>query len=818
MTPPTAQETASRYMRRGWAVIPVPAGSKNPGVAGWQTLRLTEDELDAFYSGGPQNVGVLLGEASGGLVDIDLDCPESQALADHFLPPTGAVFGRASTPRAHRLYRLETPIPTTKFRDPATPKGDARAMLVELRSTVCQTLVPPSVHPSGEAITWAEEGEPAVVFDAEFQTAVARLAAAALLARHWPAVGNRHDAALALAGSLLRAEWTEAEVTDFIRAITQAAGDDEPVDRARAALSSAQARDKGKPTTGWPTLARLIDPRVVHRVRTWLGIVDRPGAQHTHPSYEEFSERSEARLDAETRARALPVPPFPLAVFPPRVRRYLTQGAKTVGCPPDLLAVPFLGYAAAAIGRRRRLALKRRWERKATFWTGVVAASGDGKSPADAYARAALDRLQAEADARYQEQFTTFKRELARWKSADAAIRGDEPSPPLYEHWYTTDPTVEALAPMLQTSPGVAASFDELVAWAKGCNAYKRGGNDRQKYLEVWNGRPLKVDRRTQGVLYVPDPVLCIVGGIQPERLPELTREASVHDGLLPRFCWTYPDVTPSDWDWGETERDDLDAIVDLFQQLRSAPLQTIRPHPDARDRWAGWYDATKRSRRGLPPLAREVASKLPAHLATLWLVLHCLWDPKGTKEQASLATLERAIALVAYFQAHARRVLVHFGTTAPHVDAGLTQRVTTILQQAGDWLSKTELWEALHRNASAAALDAALGALLAEGRVEVRQEGSGTNKRTLWRWCDVNLSYELDEEDDVENAWTDEATESAAGSAIDSFASYEEFAMPMQLRLPTRCFACGSARFAADGVCLVCHPRPSGQVPGGGQ
>jgi hypothetical protein len=330
---------------------------------------------------------------------------------------------------------------------------------------------------------------------------------------------------------------------------------------------------------------------------------------------------------------------------------------------------------------------------------------------------------------------------------------------------------------MLQFNAGVAAAFDELVAWARGCNAYKKGGNDRQKYLEIWNGRALKVDRRTQEVRYVPDPVCCLVGGIQPERLPELTREASVHDGLLPRFLWTYPDVPPCDWSWDERESDELEAVVALFRQLRSAAPLTLRPHPDARVRWAAWYDALKRQHAALPPLARELSSKLPPHLATVWLVLQALHDPEGSIQEALPEHLNAAITLVTFFQAHARRVLVHFGTAAPHVDAGLAGRVATILRRADGWMTKTELWQALHRNVKAEALATALG--------------SGPAQRTLWRWTG-------EESDEVSDAWGGEVSsyeptnQAAPPFWTDSFGSYESGGAITDD--PSTCCMCGTA------------------------
>src|ERR1700686_2716111 len=99
----TACDIALGYLRRGWQPVPVPHGEKKPNLTDWPSLRVTEANV-AEYFGRGGNVGVLLGAASGGLTDVDLDCPEALALADVFLPDTTAIFGRHSKRRSHRLY------------------------------------------------------------------------------------------------------------------------------------------------------------------------------------------------------------------------------------------------------------------------------------------------------------------------------------------------------------------------------------------------------------------------------------------------------------------------------------------------------------------------------------------------------------------------------------------------------------------------------------------------------------------------------------------------------------------------------------------
>src|SRR5262249_44041317 len=143
------------------------------------------------------NIGLLLGKPSGWLLDVDFDCSETVALASEFLPPTGRISGRKGKPRSHFWY-ISQDAKSVKFQ---APDGQ---MLVELRSTGGQTVVPPSIHPSGEAVVWYEEGEPRKDDFESLRTLVSHLAAAALLARYCPGSGSRQDAALAASGLLLR--------------------------------------------------------------------------------------------------------------------------------------------------------------------------------------------------------------------------------------------------------------------------------------------------------------------------------------------------------------------------------------------------------------------------------------------------------------------------------------------------------------------------------------------------------------------------------------------------------------------------------------
>jgi hypothetical protein len=164
-----ALDAAREYVRRGWRVVPVPYKRKKAVFDDWTNLRLTETDLPEYFDQ-PANIGLILGEPSGWLVDVDLDCAEAVALAPEYLPATQLVSGRPTKPRSHWWY-IATGTETVKHLDPIT-----RRMIVELRSTGAQTVVGPSIHPDDRDHYEIPRGEPAIVSAPMLTACVAALA------------------------------------------------------------------------------------------------------------------------------------------------------------------------------------------------------------------------------------------------------------------------------------------------------------------------------------------------------------------------------------------------------------------------------------------------------------------------------------------------------------------------------------------------------------------------------------------------------------------------------------------------------------------
>jgi Bifunctional DNA primase/polymerase, N-terminal len=265
-------EHALEYCRRGWNPTPVKPRAKAPIGDEWQHRVITAETAPQFFSGADLNVGLVLGPSSKGLTDVDLDCAEALAIAPYVLSPTSARFGRPSKRESHWLYTTDLAATADKA---SLQFRDGKKMLVELRTGSdtlgAQTVAPGSTHESGEAISWSENGTPAVVDGDNLRQRVSALAAYALIARHWPVEGEgRHEAALSLGGFLARAGRKPEAIKVIAEAIAKAANDPHWKDRARAAQDSATATNQGKKAYGLPHLSELIGDSA-KQAATWLG-------------------------------------------------------------------------------------------------------------------------------------------------------------------------------------------------------------------------------------------------------------------------------------------------------------------------------------------------------------------------------------------------------------------------------------------------------------------------------------------------------------------------------------------------------------------
>lgn len=263
--------------------VRTPKGQKDHGHFKWDPRTNNKELSDQTLFNlerSDDNLGVHL---FGPVVDVDVDTDNPfliQAL-DHFLPPTAHVWGRASRPRTHRLYELsgaKAEFDPSMFPFLAVIQAK-ESIAVEVRGGELRngkySLLPGSVHPSGETYEWtdlkAARSTPVAADVHRIVNGVRYACVAALIAPYWTE-GVRNQLCMALSGFFYRAsshvsemgsasalEFSYKEAKELLTAILLIA-DDDPSDKIMRLKTFDQTWEKaeqGTAVSGATTIAKI---------------------------------------------------------------------------------------------------------------------------------------------------------------------------------------------------------------------------------------------------------------------------------------------------------------------------------------------------------------------------------------------------------------------------------------------------------------------------------------------------------------------------------------------------------------------------------
>lgn len=139
---------ALQYLAKGYSVVPLAPKQKGPKLQGWSKyceVLMNPSDAQTFY-GKNNNIGLALGEASGVCaVDIDTDDPEIIKQIEKIIPES-PVKKRGA--KGYTAFYKFNGMPSKSVRNPEGTAG------VDFLSMGKQTVLPPSIHPSGKEYCW----------------------------------------------------------------------------------------------------------------------------------------------------------------------------------------------------------------------------------------------------------------------------------------------------------------------------------------------------------------------------------------------------------------------------------------------------------------------------------------------------------------------------------------------------------------------------------------------------------------------------------------------------------------------------------------
>lgn len=331
--------------------------------------------------------------------------------------------------------------------------------------------------------------------------------------------------------------------------------------------------------------------------------------------------------------------------LPDALAPFVFDVAGRMGVDPASVALAALVAVATVIDDGFRLQPKRHddeWTEAPRIWGAIVGDPSIRKSPVIAAATRPLAALEAGFRADWEEEMRRYKVAHARWKKRKDADPADEPPRPVLERVMIEDTTTEALSEVLRTdgeatmrapSGKVLVRQDELSEFLANLDRYRAGGGgDRGAYLRLYNGGAFAVDRVKRGTLTIPNWSATFLGGIQPEPIQRIAREAA-DDGLLQRFMFVVPGpgAPSADRRPDAAARARYEALFGHLvrstppARLAGAPAPVLVLHPDAHAHREA-IDELAELMKAMPdasPKLKSALGKWPGLFARLAVVFH---------------------------------------------------------------------------------------------------------------------------------------------------------------------------------------------------
>jgi hypothetical protein len=552
----TPLDAAQKWLQRGFLVVPVPHRQKKPVEQAWQSLRLSSDDLRNHFNSQPKNIGILLGDEAG-TADIDCDCPEAIAAASELAPETGMVFGRKSKPASHYIFRATGGLLSSRFVDPTDKRTIAELRCRKKDGSIgLQTIVPPSTHESGELIRF-EDGrnrEPRVVSAELLQSAAQKIAAAALLAKHWPKEGSRHDAFLALAGILARASWSLEDAIQFNAAIYRSLwGRVADPAASRAEVQSTFERHRnGTETTGFQRLTEIVDVRVVNSALGWIGIGRAPGSSVRIVEWPEITPLTAGNPTA-----------LSSDLFPGFLGDMARAVSRATESPIELAGLLGLGVVSASIAGRVLVTPEPGYEEPTNLYIAVAMESGNRKTavlksmtqPFTDWEKEQMERKMPERTQilsrrkTLEAQIDALRKKAARgtpdasFVDQIASLDASLPEVPAIPRLWVQDVTPEQLGVLMhENDQRIALLSDEGGVFDLLAGRYSNRVPNLDLFLQAHSGGAVRVDRGSRSPVFLTSPALTLAICPQPHVLQRLSDQPEFRSrGLLARIIFALP-------------------------------------------------------------------------------------------------------------------------------------------------------------------------------------------------------------------------------------------------------------------------------------
>lgn len=358
---------------------------------------------------------------------------------------------------------------------------------------------------------------------------------------------------------------------------------------------------------------------------------------------------------------------FPYDIFPVEIQEFI----KIQPIQHEYLAGSALVALSACIGNSVTLEANEGYFVKPILYLAIVAPPGASKSPALKSMFRKLEQNDKLLYARFVEDRKQYKDDLNDFKNRKKGEQGEEPSAPVMKQVLIKDSTIEMAVKILSGNPsGCCILADELSGFLKRMNRY--GDNDEvQKWLEMWSGAPVLLQRVTRDENKVDEPFCSIIGGIQPGVLESLSQEENQHNGFYHRFLFVYPKPQEKQ-NWGlyvipEQTKYAVHVLMDNLVKQRDNETTIYNLSEDANQLYAEWFDfKNQKYNRATDDNVKGIIAKYQDYCLRFAVLLQAVYDGQNRYPIVDRVNVERAIRLTEYFLGNMNKAIKILAPESP--------------------------------------------------------------------------------------------------------------------------------------------------------
>jgi len=210
------------------------------------------------------------------------------------------------------------------------------------------------------------------------------------------------------------------------------------------------------------------------------------------------------------------------------------------------------------------------------MWFSIVGKAGIGKTPSISNIIYPLQKV----NSRELKKYIKENEKYLEYMSLDKKDRAntEEIKKPRKTQFIANDITLESLVELHEENKNAIGLFkDELAGWFKDMNKY-RAGSDLEFWLSTWSGKSVFLNRKTSRSSFVENPLISVLGGIQPGILDSFYTEENKDNGFIDRMLLCFPDLLVEEYNENELDQRVLnwysDYVIAFFDSIKLKVLK----------------------------------------------------------------------------------------------------------------------------------------------------------------------------------------------------------------------------------------------------